>query len=220
MSFVGWSTGELEVRRPGSVESLEKLGRVRLSESFFMRDFLYSEVANFYGLSNVPDDADLAIAAGRRLCEDLLEPLRAKFGRVSVRSAYRSREVARICNERGHNCARPEAEHANHVWDRRDAEGFLGAMATVIVHAFIPYYERTGRWEAMAWWTHDHLPYSEMTFFPKFAAFNIGWREVPKRRISSYVPPRRGVLTKPGMANHDGDHANAYAEFLSAIGRR
>ena len=40
-------------------------------------------------------------------------------------------------------------------------------MATIIVHAFIPYYEATGDWEAMAWWVHDHLPYSEMQFFPK-----------------------------------------------------
>ena len=80
-------------------------------------------------------------------------------------------------------------------------------MATVIVHAFIPYYQRTGHWEAMAWWVHDHLPYSAMLFFPKFAAFNLGWREVPKRRITSFIPPRRGLLTKPGMANYSGDHS-------------
>jgi hypothetical protein len=208
------------MRAPRSVRALEELGRVRLSENFFMRDFLYSEVANFYALSNIPDDPDLALAAGRRLCGDLLEPLRERFGRVSVRSAYRSREVARICNERGHNCARADAEHANHVWDRRDAEGFLGAMATVIVHAFIPYYEGTGDWEAMAWWVHDHLPYSELTFFPRYAAFNIGWREAPKRRISSFIPPRRGLLTRPGMANHAGAHAAAYAEFLGELPQR
>ena len=33
--------------RPGSVRSLEELGRVRLSPSFFMRDFLHSEIADF-----------------------------------------------------------------------------------------------------------------------------------------------------------------------------
>jgi hypothetical protein len=33
--------------RPGSVRSLEELGRVRLSASFFMRDFLHSEIADF-----------------------------------------------------------------------------------------------------------------------------------------------------------------------------
>jgi hypothetical protein len=205
------------MRKPGSVKSLEDLGRVRLSENFFLRDFLYSEVANLYGVPNIPDEPDLAIEAGRALCENLLEPLREKFGRISIRSAYRNREVARVCNERGHNCAKPESEYAEHIWDRRDADGFMGAMATVIVHAFIPYYQRTGHWEAMAWWVHDHLPYSTMLFFPKFSAFNLGWREVPKRRIRSFIPPRRGVLTKAGMANQEGSHEDEFAEFLDSL---
>ena len=204
-------------RSPHSVRALEDLGRVRLSPSFFMRDFLYSDVANLYGLTNIPGNPELAIETGRALCENLLEPLREKFGRVSIRSAYRAPEVVRICNERGHNCAKVESELANHIWDRRDAEGFSGAMATVIVHAFIPYYQTTGRWEAIAWWVHDHLPYSEMQFFPKFAAFNLGWREVPKRCISSHIPPRRGVLTKAGMANNSGSHEQEYAGFLQSI---
>ena len=62
------------MRRPLSVRSLEQLGRVRLSSSFFMRDFLHSEIADLHGIPNIPDDPDLAIAAGRRLCEELLEP--------------------------------------------------------------------------------------------------------------------------------------------------
>jgi hypothetical protein len=205
------------MRSPKSVKALEELGRVRLSQNFFMRDFLYSEVANLYGIPNIPDDPKLAIESGRALCENLLEPLRGAFSRISVRSAYRCRELARICNERGHNCAKPEAEYGNHIWDRRDAEEFSGAMATVVVHAFIPYYERTGHWEALAWWVHDHLPYSEVTFFPRFAAFNLGWREVPKRRIGSFIPPRRGLLTKPGMANHAGRHEHEYAAFLRPL---
>ena len=50
------------------MRALEELGRVRLSKSFYMRDFLYSEIANFHGIPNIPDDPDLAIAAGRKLC--------------------------------------------------------------------------------------------------------------------------------------------------------
>jgi hypothetical protein len=207
------------MRMPGSVRTLEDLGRVRLSENFFMRDFLYSEVASLYGIPNIPDDPELAIEAGRALCANLIEPLREKFGRVSIRSAYRSAEVARICNERGHNCAKPETERANHIWDRRDAEGCSGAMATIVVHALIPYYDATGHWEAMAWWVHDHLPYSEQQYFPRYAAFNLGWREVPKRRISSFIPPRRGLLTKAGMANQEGTHARDYAAFLRSLSR-
>ena len=74
------------MRKPESVKALETLGRERLSKSFFMRDFLYSEVANFYRLPNIPENPDLAIANGKRLCEELLEPLQATFGRITIRS--------------------------------------------------------------------------------------------------------------------------------------
>jgi hypothetical protein len=51
------------MKKPLSMRALEDLGRVRLSENFFMRDFLYSEIGNFYGIQNIPDDPDLAIMA-------------------------------------------------------------------------------------------------------------------------------------------------------------
>src|SRR5688572_1517444 len=167
------------MRRPRSVKALEDLGRVRLSPSFFMRDFLHSEIASFYGVPNIPDDPDLAIAAGSKLCTELLEPLQARFGRISIRSAYRAPEVNRLGNERGLNCASNEANFAHHIWDRRDTEGRMGATACIVVHAFVPYYEATGDWEALAWWVHDDLPYSAMQFFPRFAASNLNWHEAP-----------------------------------------
>src|SRR3954451_18788346 len=81
------------MRKPFSVRSLEQLGRVRLSSSFFMRDFLHSEIADLHGIPNIPDDPDLAIAAGRCLCEELLEPLQVAFGRLAIRSASRAPAV-------------------------------------------------------------------------------------------------------------------------------
>ena len=88
-----------------------------------------------------------------------------------------------------------------------------------MVHALLPYYERTGRWEPLAWWVHDHLPYSALEFFPRLAAVNVTWTDRPVRRISSQIPPRRGVLTKPGMANHEGRHGAEYAEWLAELGQ-
>ncbi len=205
------------MRKPTSVKALEELGRVRLSPNFFMRDFLYSEIANLHGISNVPDDPELAIAAGRQLCAVLLEPLMGRFGRLSIRSSFRSVEVNRLGNERGYNCGSNESNFAGHIWDRRDREGRMGATACIIVHAFTPFYEATGEWEALAWWVHDHLPYSEMEFFPRFAAFNLGWHEAPRRRIRSYIPPRLGVLTKHGMAGSEDDHRSAYAGWLATL---
>jgi hypothetical protein len=50
------------------------------------------------------------------------------------------------------------------------------------------------------------------------AAFNIGWHEVPKRTIFSFIAPR-GYLTKPGFANHDGDHGHLYEGFPQLVTR-
>ena len=117
------------MRPPRSVRALEDFGRIRLSDSFFMRDFLYSEIAAINGFQNLPDDPDLAIAAGRHLCEGLLEPLQERFGRISVRSAYRSPEVNHFGNTNKLSCSTNEKNFAGHIWDRRDAEGRMGATA-------------------------------------------------------------------------------------------
>jgi hypothetical protein len=197
------------MRKPASVRSLEQLGRVRLSSSFFMRDFLHSEIAELYGISNIPDDPALAIAAGQYLCVELLEPLQATFGRLAIRSAYRSPAVNAFGNAHGLSCASNKRNYARHIWDRRDAHGCMGALATVVVPWFADRYAEGADWQAMAWWIHDHLPYSEVQFFPKRAAFNIGWHEQPRRRIDSFIraawmfdatrdgKPRRGPF--PGL---------------------
>ena len=192
--------------------ALEELGRVRLSPNFFMRDFLYSEIANLHGLPNIPEDPDLAVAAGTRLCQELLEPLNATFGRIAIRSAYRSPTVNAFGNDNGYACASNEANSASHIWDRRDSAGRMGATACIVVPWFADRLEEGADWRALAWWVHDHLPYSRMEFYPIRAAFNLSWREEPERRINSYAHPR-GCLTKSGMDNHGGDHSQWYAGF-------
>lgn len=206
------------MRQPNSVKALEDFGRIRLSKSFFMRDFLFSDIAAIHGLSNVPGDPELAILAGTRLCEDLLEPLQDRFGRIAIRSAYRSCEVNASGNERGLNCARNEANYAGHIWDRRDADGHMGATACIVIPAFWDVFQQEGDWQKLAWWIHDHLPYSSLYFFPKFWAVNIAWHEKPERRIDSYTAPK-GCLTKPGMANHDGSHRKEWEDLDKVLGK-
>lgn len=183
------------MRSPNSVSALEKLGRERLSQSFFMRDFLYSEIGNFYGMSNIPEDPDLALSVGRNLCQDLLEPLQATFGRVAIRSAYRSTSINQIGNEKGHNCGSNESNYASHIWDRRDSQGLSGAMACIVIPWFTERHDKGTDWRALAYWIHDNLPYSQLQFFPKLCAFNIGWHEQPKRSVASYMEPK-GTLFK------------------------
>jgi hypothetical protein len=204
------------MRHAWSVRSAETFGRARLSESFFMRDFLHSEIASINGMANLPDDPELAIAAGRGLCENLLEPLQDSFGRLAIRSAYRSPEVNGFGNRHGLSCASNERDRARHIWDRRDDLG-MGAMTSVVVPWLADRMAAGTEWQAMAWWIHDHLPYSELQFFPKLYAFNIGWHEVPKRTIYGYVAPK-GYLTRPGAANYEGDHAALYPGFPPLAG--
>ncbi len=200
------------MRKPGSMRGLEELGRVRLSANFYMRDFLYSEIASFYGIPNIPDHPDLAIAAGTKLCETLLEPLQVTFGRIAVRSAYRAPAVNDFGNRTGGQCARNAANAAYHIWDWLDGDGCMGAGASIVIPWFADRYAQGADWRALAWWIHDHLPYSHLQFFPKLAAFNIQWHERPQRRIDSFIAPR-GCLTKPGMANHAGSHGACYGGF-------
>lgn len=200
------------MRKPNSMKGLEDLGRARLYKNFFFRDFLHSEIADFYRIPNIPDDPDLAIEAGKHLCEQLLEPLQATFGRLHIRSGYRSRAVNEFGNRNKLNCSTNAATAADHIWDMRDADGCMGATACVVVPWLVDTCEHEGDWQKLAWWIHDNLPYASLCFFPKLWAFNIQWHERPVRRIMNYGAPR-GVLTKPGMANHEGSHAEWYAGF-------
>lgn len=198
------------MRSPQSVEALDNLGRARLSPSFFMRDFLYSEISNFRGTPNVPENPDLAIENGKSLCVELLEPLQATFGRVAIRSAYRSPTINALGNEKGDNCGSNESNYAGHIWDRLDGDKKRGAMACVVLPWFADRYEAGADWRALAYWIHNHLAYSQLQFFPKLCAFNIGWHETPKREIYSYIAPK-GLLLRGEPPNP------AYAEFYKGF---
>jgi len=182
------------MRKPQSMWSLETLGRVRLSRYFYMREFLYSEIANFHRLQNIPPNPDLAIERGRAFCETLLDPLEETFGRVAVRSGYRAPDLNRFGNEKGLNCARNDYPQECHIWDIPETPV---AGASIVIPWFADQYDTGRDWRDLAWWLHDHLAYSELWFFPKLCAFNISWRPRPWRTISSYIAPR-GMLLRRG----------------------
>ena len=209
--------------KPRSVAELTELGRVRLSEHFFMRDMLYSEVANYHGMPNIPEDPDLAIAAGEKLCQLVLEPLHRAFGGIVVRSAYRSPSVNDFCHRRlieGDNayyCADNVYSAARHIWDLRDADGHMGATASVIVPWYLERYAATDDFRPLAWWIVDNVEhYAEAMFFPWLCAFNIRWYEGPSDRAVKYDSPELRediVLTRRGMDGFDDDHSGQYPGF-------
>lgn len=212
------NSGEPAIKAITSYSQLSKLGAEKLSESFYMRDFLYSEIANWHQIRNYPDYPDIAIETGKRLCTELLEPLQDTFGRLVILSGYRSPTVNDFGNKHKLNCASNEENNGNHIWDYPDKKGRRGATACIAVPWFVKRKEAGEPWTAMAWWVHDNLPYSNLEFFPALGAFNIRWCETQERRIDSYAEPR-GCLTRTGMDNHEGDHSHAYQGFPRILTR-
>ena len=202
-----------------SFQSAEDFGRVRLSKNFFMREFLFSEIAATEGVNNFPINPQKAIISGQMLCEYLLEPLQHVFGRVSLRSCYRSPDVNGFGSEKGgRNCTNNEDNFARHIWDVDDCDGNFGATACIMLPSFFDEFKGADDWKMLAWWIHDHLGYSRLAFFgdkvtkynssqSPIWAFNINWRTNPIKMIESY----RGAspefsklnLSKSGFDNKD-----------------
>jgi len=199
------------MRKPASMRGLENLGRLRLSKHFYMRDFLMSEISAYHGIPNIPNDPGRAIAHGTRLCKDLLDPLQETFGRIAIRSGYRSEGLNTYGNENNLNCARSDNPMECHIWDTPNR---AIAGTSLVVPWFADQYAQGRDWRDLAWWVHDHLPYSEMWFFPKLAAFNLVWRSEPLCTISSYIAPR-GMLLRAGDAPDEDTATRAarYADF-------
>ncbi len=101
-----------------SAREYEALAKVRLSQNFILRDFLFSTDAVSRGHSNFPEDPDMVIKAGKALCEQVLEPILAQFGKFAITFGYQSRQGVEFSwskekrEAKGHN-SNP------HMWDRK-----------------------------------------------------------------------------------------------------
>lgn len=201
------------MRQPRSMWSLETLGRVRLSKHFYMRDFLMSEISAFHGVPNIPENPDLTVENGTAFCTQLLDPLEETFGRIAIRSGYRAPALNAYGNRNKLNCARNDNPLECHIWDRADGPEAI-AGASIVVPWFADQYDKGRDWRDLAWWVHDHLPYSDMWFFPKLAAFNLVWRKTPLVTISSYIAPR-GTLLRAGQRPEENAKTRAmrYSDF-------
>ncbi|WP_425092590.1 hypothetical protein [Tropicimonas sp. S265A] len=201
------------MRSPQSLIALEDLGRQRLSRYFAFRDFLHTEIGSLYQISNIPEDPALALASGRKLATELLDPLVETFGPVDIRSGYRSPSLNHFgaTQVRPQKCAANEKNYAGHIWDRRDSEGRMGACVSVSIPWFAAQYAQGRDWRDLAWWLWDHLVFHEVYFFPKTAAFNLTWREQPEKRILSYIAPR-GLLASASTSPPQG-RSERYLDF-------
>ena len=137
-----------------------------------------------------------------------------------MRSGYRSPELNAFGNDNRLNCARNDNALECHIWDRGQG-GDAIAGASIVIPWFADQYDQGRDWRDLAWWIHDHLPYSALWFFPKLCAFNIDWRPEPWRTISSYIAPR-GMLLRRGEdpTEPHAQRERRYADFppLRGIG--
>lgn len=139
--------------------NLENLGRERLSDTFFMREFLHSEISQISGIPNIPHNPSVALKYGSQLCQKILEPLQLNFGRLFIRSGYRNPEINALgaSNRNQYKCASNKRNLAKHIWDYPDKDGHYGAMACVVVPSYLEYYEKTRDWKSLAKWVEDNI---------------------------------------------------------------
>ena len=107
--------GPRAVRR--LVSEYETLARTRLSSNFILRDLLFSTEAAALGFNNFPEHPNLVIAAGRALCDTVLEPVLAHFGRFAVTFGYQSREASEAGSLKS-SSSNPRSSNP-HQWDRQ-----------------------------------------------------------------------------------------------------
>ena len=172
--------------RPDQSETywaLDRLGRVQLSRHFCMRQFLHSEIAVITGINNTPDDPDLAIETGSRLCAEILEPLIVHYGPIVIRSGFRSAKLNDYGHQHGLQCAANIRNFAYHIWDHVDASGHQGAAACIIIPSVRDAPDQRAALEDLIGFIRSNLDFHRLTFFRRDTAFNIGWHEEPSRVV-------------------------------------
>lgn len=109
---------------PGTAEGrrmyrfLERLGRIRLSKNFILRQFLYSTEAAIQGNANLPsDNVRQVIRSGKAICQNVLEPVMEEFGMVAVTFGYQTRRVIEGGTHSASMKSKPNSS-CPHQWDR------------------------------------------------------------------------------------------------------
>ena len=205
-----------------TVEMLDRLGRQRLSKNFYMREFLHSEVAARFNVVNYPDAPEIALETGRRLCETLLEPLQEKFGRISIRSGYRSSALNSLCHEQGFNCVENHKAYGRHIWDIPSEKYGYGAMACIVIPSVHDAVSKGIGIDEFASWINSNLPYCYVSFFQNQTAINICCSDNPKMDIYSRLEPA-GLLFRSGEyvgSDRDSLNSEKLALFVSGWRRK
>lgn len=94
---------------------MEELSLTRLSPNFIMREFLHSNYNSVAGICNYPEKPEVVIRAGKALCENILEPIIAKFGKIFITFGYQGRVGLNMADSTTKDNPKSSSPH---MWDR------------------------------------------------------------------------------------------------------
>jgi hypothetical protein len=186
--------------------------KTRLSKNFILRDFLYSSEAAARGLSNLPEDPQMVVQAGKALCEKILEPVLARFGRFAITFGYQCREAIEADMPESARRANPRSSNP-HQWDRQtwgdqiyarvDLWPFCVEDGQVSKHAFGHWIMHTLDVDLLMQFTRSNI-YC-VTISPKPRRVWIGWGNVKKgeRRQTVFMGARYWQRTFPTLPKHE-----------------
>lgn len=163
-------------------EEHEKFSRTRLSKNFIMRDFLYCTYNDVHGICNFPEHPVSVIRAGKAMCETVLEPILAKFGRFAITYGFHNRS--------GMEAAYPNLKKSSktsscpHQWDRGTFGGKVYARVDIL-----PFCVEDGlvSKEEFGMWCMDNLDIDLLMCWEKSSVFCITICPKPRRVFLEWV---------------------------------
>lgn len=170
------------------LKDVESLALTRLSENFILRDFLYSTTSAVLGFPNTPDDPQMVIRAGQSLCQKVLEPLLAQFGKFSITFGYQCRAVANLAVSPAHLRNNPNVSNP-HQWDRCTFGSEVYARVDIW-----PFCVEDGEVSKKSYgnWVMQNLDVDLLMQWTRSNVFCITISPMPRRVWFEWGDPRRG----------------------------
>jgi hypothetical protein len=111
------------------------LSKVKVSNNFFMRDFLLTCRDSQLGITNLPDDEAFVINSAKALARRVLDPVIGEFGPITVTYGYINRAISDVVSpsKKGAKKSMP------HNWDRGTFGNSIYARVDFIVNRFISF---------------------------------------------------------------------------------
>lgn len=109
----------------------DKFTRTRLSKNFILRDFLYSSDSDFRGISNMPEDRELVIRSGKALCQNILEPITEKFGKLFITFGFQAKDGIEADWSPAKRKENPRSS-SPHCWDRKTFGNLIYARVDIL----------------------------------------------------------------------------------------